>query len=71
MMMGMGDDSIVLPLFSFNVGIEIGQIIIGTVFFAFLYVFTKKLKVEHYKWNLYISGSGGGIAITMILKALL
>lgn len=71
MMMGMGDDSIVLPLFSFNVGIEIGQIVIGTVFFAFLYVFTKKLKVEHYKWNLYISGSGGGIAITMILKALL
>ena len=71
MMMGMGDDSIVMPLLSFNIGIEIGQIVIGLFFFLGLWVYSKVFKAEHKNWKLYVSGAGGGIAATMILQALL
>ena len=71
MMMGISDESVVYPLFSFNLGIEVGQLIIVGVFLLLLIFFETFLTVKHRDWNLYISGAGGGIAITMIIKALM
>lgn len=71
MMMGISDGSTVLPLFSFNVGIEIGQLAIVAGIFFVSYLFSTFLNVKHRDWNLYVSGAGGGVAITMILKALI
>jgi len=71
MMMGISDNSIILPLFSFNLGIEMGQLCIVSVFVLLAYLFNTFLRVKHHDWNLYISGAGGGVAITMIVKALL
>ena len=71
MMTGIDDSSILKPLFSFNVGIEMGQLLIVSVFMLTLFCFTKFMKVAHRDWNLYISGAGGGLAFTMIIKSLL
>ncbi len=71
MMMGITDNSIIFPLFSFNVGIEFGQIIIVSIFFSILFLATKFFSVNHRDWRFYISGAGGGIALTMILKVIL
>jgi hypothetical protein len=68
MMMGISD-SIVLPLLSFNIGIELGQLMIIAVFILFLLFFTKVLKVKHREWMLFISGAGAGMAMYMIVKA--
>lgn len=63
-------ESILLPLFLFNVGIEAGQIFIVILFMAALWVYSKWLDGEHFKWNLFVSGAGFGIAGTIILNTL-
>jgi HupE / UreJ protein len=62
--------SILMPLLCFNVGIEIGQLFIVLLFMGALYIYTKVIKGEHDKWNIFISGAGFGIAATIFLKAL-
>ncbi|NCQ11411.1 MAG: HupE/UreJ family protein [Bacteroidetes bacterium] len=62
------ETSIVLPLFSFNVGIEIGQIIIVSLFFAILFFAETLMKVKHRDWTLYISGIASGISIILLTE---
>ncbi len=71
MMMGITDESIVLPLFSFNVGIEIGQLLIVGIFLLINKILTSTFSIQHRDWNLVISGAGGGIAATMIINAII
>ena len=63
-------DSIIMPLFLFNVGIEAGQLFIVLLFMMALWFYTKVIKGEHQKWNLFISGAGFGIAATIFLNAI-
>lgn len=63
-------DSIVMPLFLFNIGIEVGQLFIVLLFMISLWFYSKVVKGEHSKWNLFISGAGFGIAATIFLNAL-
>lgn len=63
-------DSILMPLFSFNLGIEAGQLFIVLLFMIALWLYTKIIKGEHLKWNIFISGAGFGIAATIFLNAL-
>jgi hypothetical protein len=62
--------SILMPLFSFNIGIEVGQLFIVLLFMIALGMYTHIIKGEHLKWNLFVSGAGFGIAATILLKAL-
>ena len=62
--------SIIMPLFAFNIGIEVGQLFIVLIFTFALWLYTKIIKGEHIKWNLFVSGAGFGIAATILLKAL-
>jgi len=68
MMMGISDN-IVFPLLAFNIGIEIGQLMIIAVFLIVLVIFTRLMQVRHREWMLFISGAGAGIALEMIMKA--
>ena len=68
MMMGIDDESIIFPLFSFNVGIELGQLVIVACLLLINVILITIFSVKHRDWNLVISGAGGGIALTMILK---
>lgn len=70
MMIGISKDSIVFPLFSFNLGIEIGQLFIVSLFLMINFLLTSIFDIKHRDWNLVISGAGGGIAATMIVSAL-
>ncbi|MFI0429980.1 HupE/UreJ family protein [Mariniflexile sp. HMF6888] len=70
MMMGIDDESIIFPLFSFNLGIELGQLIIVGSFLLLNFILIKSLAIKHREWNLVISGAGGGIALTMIIEHL-
>ena len=64
------EDSILMPLFLFNLGIEAGQLFIVLLFTILLWFYTKVVNGEHYKWNLFVSGAGFGIATTIFLNAL-
>ena len=64
----MSPNEIIIPLFGFNVGLEIGQFLI--VFFIVLisYVFLSFLKVKYYSWNLFVSAAAFGISLISILE---
>lgn len=63
-------DSIIMPLFAFNIGIEVGQLFIVLLFMMALWFYTKVIRGEHLKWNIFVSGAGFGIAATIFLNAL-
>jgi len=64
----MFDESIIMPLFLFNLGIEVGQIFIVLLFMAALWLYNIVSNGEHLKWNLFVSGAGFGIATTLLLN---
>ncbi len=49
------EESIVTPLFAFNVGLEVGQIIIVLIFLAVTFIFVGTLKVPRNYWKIIIS----------------
>ncbi|MBC8052679.1 MAG: HupE/UreJ family protein [Sphingobacteriaceae bacterium] len=65
----MGDSmNIIYPLFAFNVGLELGQLLIVAMFFALYFAVNKLFKIEQKSWILFISGMGAGISLIMILE---
>lgn len=62
------EDSLVTPLLSFNLGLELGQIIIVAFFMVISFVFVNIFNVARRDWNLIISSAVAGIAITMMLE---
>jgi HupE / UreJ protein len=64
----MGDEgSIIWPLFSFNVGIEMGQLMIIAAFFALFALLRRWGSIEQRDWTLFVSGMGAGGAALIIL----
>jgi len=65
----LGDsESLIGPLFSFNLGIEVGQILIVSVILSLSALFTGFLKLPHREWNLIISGAGLGISLILMIE---
>lgn len=68
----MGEEgNILLPLFAFNVGIEVGQLMIVGVFFGLYFLLAQWLRIQQRDWNLFVSGLGSGGALVLILQNLL
>lgn len=64
----LNEDSVAGPLFSFNLGIEAGQIMIVAAF-LFLGIITLDIfKVKPRDWNLVLSGAGLGISIILMIE---
>mgnify|MGYP001250390001 FL=1 len=64
----MDSSSVTLPLLGFNIGIELGQIIVVFFIVSVGYVFLNKFKVKHRDWNFFISGAAAGISLVFILE---
>ena len=65
-----GEESILQPLFAFNIGIELGQIMIVSIFFLIYFLITRVFSIAQRDWNIYISGLGGGGALVLIMQAM-
>lgn len=59
--------SIVKPLVAFNLGLEIGQLLIVGLILLIGWVALDLLKARRHNWNLIVSGMVAGIAISLIL----
>ena len=66
-LMGEGSN-VAWPLFSFNVGIEIGQIFIVALLFGLLALLVRTFRIQQRDWNLFVSGAGAGGALILILQ---
>ncbi|MBI5539905.1 MAG: HupE/UreJ family protein [Bacteroidia bacterium] len=62
------EKSILMPLFSFNLGIEIGQIIIVSIILILSYIITSWFKVARRDWVLIFSGAGLGVSLTLMIE---
>ena len=61
------ENNILLPLFSFNIGIEIGQIIIVSIILLLSYIITSWFKIARRDWVLIFSGAGLGVSLTLMI----
>jgi len=59
---------LVLPLFSFNVGIEAGQIIIVTTIMLLTKVVVDIIGLPRREWQVLLSGAGLGISLVLMLE---
>ena len=64
------ESSIIGPLFSFNLGIEIGQFLIVAIIVLITWILVDMLGVKRREWNLILSGAGLGISLVIILDRL-
>ena len=58
---------IVVPLLGFNVGIELGQLLIVFFIVGIAFLFLNLLKVKHREWNVFISGAAAGMSLISML----
>lgn len=63
------EESIIGPLLSFNLGVELGQIIIVLIAMILSYVFTHHMRGAHRDWMLVLSGAAGGVALMLLVEA--
>jgi hypothetical protein len=61
------EDSIAIPLLGFNLGIEIGQIIIVSVILTFSFLLNRLFKFRQRVWNLIISSAGMGVSLYLMI----
>jgi hypothetical protein len=60
------NENILSPLFAFNVGLEIGQIIVVAVFLGISFVLVDLLKVSRRDFRLVLSSAIAGIALVIM-----
>lgn len=68
-MMGKGE-SVLQPLLAFNVGLEIGQLLIVLVVLTISWIFVALLQIARRDWLLFISGGIFTVALIMALERL-
>jgi hypothetical protein len=62
------EESLIGPLFSFNLGIEIGQIFIVALIIGLTLLMVEVFGVKRREWNLVFSGAALGIALVLAFE---
>lgn len=67
-MLLMDQENIVVPLLGFNIGVELGQIVIVLVALGVGFLVMNIFNAKQRDWNLFISGAAAGIALILITQ---
>ena len=62
------EEGIALPLFSFNVGLELGQICIVTSVLILTYLVVRVARMRRHDWVLVLSGATAGVALVLMAE---
>jgi ABC-type antimicrobial peptide transport system permease subunit len=60
------EESILTPLFAFNIGLEAGQLLIVACVLGVLFIAERIFKVRHRDWTVFVSGAAAGISLILI-----
>ena len=63
----MDPSDIVVPLLGFNIGIELGQLLVVFFVVGIAFLFLNVIGVKHREWNVFISGAAAGISLISML----
>ncbi len=58
-------DELLMPLFAFNIGLEIGQLIVVSIIFGLQYVVVNTISVKPKLWNVTVSLIAGAISLLL------
>lgn len=61
-------NNLIYSLFAFNIGLELGQLIIVVLMLIFYFIFTSLMKVRTRDFKLIISAAVAGISLIMLLE---
>ena len=64
----MDASTVTVPLLGFNIGIELGQLIVVFAIVGIAYIFLNLLNVKHRDWNVFVSGAAAGISILFMIE---
>lgn len=64
----MDDSSIFVPLLGFNLGIELGQLLIVALIVGVAFACLRLAGFQHREWNLFISGGAAGMALMLMAE---
>ena len=64
----MDPSDIVIPLLGFNLGIELGQLLIVFFIIGIAFIFLNIVRVKHREWNVFISGAAAGMSLISMLE---
>lgn len=62
------DQSIAMGLFGFNVGLEVGQIVVVAILLLLGYLFVNIFKINRREWVVFLSAGVFGLALKMALE---
>lgn len=62
------EEKIIMPLFAFNLGIEVGQLLILAIILLLTLIFVDLIGVKRKEWNIGFSAAAIGISLTLILE---
>lgn len=63
--------NVVKQLFAFNIGIELGQILIVIIILCAYYILIKLFTIKHSEWTTFLSGAGFGVGAVLLVNNLL
>ena len=63
----MDTSDIVIPLLGFNIGIELGQLLVVLFIVSIAFLFLNVIGVKHREWNVFISGAAAGMSLISML----
>jgi hypothetical protein len=61
------ENELISQLFAFNIGVELGQLIIVGFILTASYLSLNILKIKQREWTLFISGAAAGVAIILMM----
>ncbi|MEM1433197.1 MAG: HupE/UreJ family protein [Pseudomonadota bacterium] len=64
----MNDSSIAVPLLGFNLGIELGQLLVVGAIVCIAFLFLNVLRVKQREWNVFVSGAATGLALMLMYE---
>lgn len=62
------EKGIVKPLFGFNLGIEVGQLMVVLVIMILTFISVDLLKLKRREWNVALAGAGMGISLVLMIE---
>ena len=62
------ESSFLYQLLAFNIGVELGQLMIVAAVLLTAFIFLRGLKFKAREWNLFVSGAAFGIALIMAIE---
>ena len=69
-MLTMGESSYWSALLPFNLGVELGQLLIVFLFLILGIVCLQIFNMKHQSWNIFFSGAGFGLSLMMVIENL-